>query len=54
MYKLYVKRKVRARQVRTYRKRRDKKGAKWKCYCITNQKEILSVSLDARSVGKFK
>lgn len=54
MYKLYVKRKVKARQIKTYRKRRLQKGAKWKCYCTTNEKEILGVSLDPRSVGVYK
>lgn len=54
MYKLYVKRKVKARQIKTYRKRRHQKGAKWKCYCTTNEKEILGVSLDPRSVGVYK
>lgn len=49
-----VKRKVKARQIKTCRKRRHQKGAKWKCYCTTNEKEILGVSLDPRSVGVYK
>lgn len=53
MYKLYVKKKVKAREYKNY-KRLKKKGAKWKCYYTGHQSETLCYSLDARCIGEYK